>query len=243
MRILWGMAACLLVASCTASTEGNDETDRQAATLADAISFPRQSSAAGFARAALAAWKSDSALSVLEMTELDASKQEDPLAHLVIRIHRDADDAGPRHHDELNACYGMDFNYWGIIGKPDRTGCPENAVPINPPGRPDWKQPDSYDRSLRFTLGNLPADADFGRVVRTLQRMDLMETRSDDPEKRTSTPDPAVGIVVGEKGVGVSFKGSDGQCLLGSRDGTGVHLQRPEAAGSPCDGKTALTVH
>ncbi|MCP3804612.1 hypothetical protein NLX83_35610 [Allokutzneria sp. A3M-2-11 16] len=206
----------MLLTSCS-SPPGDAETDRQANTLASAISYPRQDSAAGFARAALAVWKGNGAqLAVLDMqeiprTDLDPAKQ---FAHLVIRIHRPAPEApkfGPR-IEALNACYGMDFNFYGIIGEPERISCPDKAPVTPPPPTPDTIVPDGAEAALRKLLAALPPTPTDAQVRDALDK--------ELPKPRADHLPPAVDVRVQGEDVGVSLRagsGDDISCLTGSR--------------------------
>ncbi|GLZ41105.1 hypothetical protein Acsp05_47290 [Actinokineospora sp. NBRC 105648] len=224
----------LALAGCA---EGTSQTDREADTIALAVSYPRQSSAAGFARAVLGSPPAPSSeRAILEMRELDARAPQDPLAHLVFRIHHDGVESGWSKTDPVTACYAADFNYYGAIGEPKRVDCPENAVPIIPPEYPAWSRPEVFDRALDTVLRTLPVPADQRAVIAMLSRADLIEPQAD-----TDNPvprDPAVDVVATPDEVGVSFHGADGTCLLGSRLRTDIRTWRP-AATVPCTAQAA----
>lgn len=231
LAVATAMAA---VSSCASS--GTAETDRQAQTLADAISWPRQHSAAGFARAALATTLGRStAFAVLEMKDLHAPTLTDPLAHLVIRLHYPPTDGKFGRTDEVLACYRMHFNYHGIIGAPESIKCPENALPITPPEYPSFAKPAVFDNRVESVLAALPAEIDQHQVFDALKRADLIDTVAD-PE--TETRDPRLDLTVSGQDVGVSYLGSDGACLLGSRVQGGTRVWRPQ--GHPCTPAAAL---
>lgn len=93
-RAVCALALVAVLASCGTSP-GNAETDRIAATVARAISSPRQSSADGFVRAALATHAGQALrLTVIEAEELHANKVDDPLARLVFQVHLAASGTG-----------------------------------------------------------------------------------------------------------------------------------------------------
>ncbi|MCK2244515.1 MULTISPECIES: hypothetical protein [unclassified Crossiella] len=172
-RLVPALGLILVLTAC--AHPGDTETDRQAGTLATAISYPRQSDAAGFARAALATNLGKSAdFAVLVAREvphgLDTNEQT---AHLVIRIHRDAQEPsgilGSR-KPALDACYEMNFNYYGIIGEPDRTACPKVATPYTPPPLPVfWQVPPDADEKLTALLRGLPAAPGQAEVLATVR--------------------------------------------------------------------------
>lgn len=232
--VLAMVAAMAAVSSCASS--GTAETDRQAQTLADAISWPRQHSAAGFARAALATNLGRTpAFAVLEMKDLYAPTLGDPLARLVIRIHHPATDEKFGRTEEVLACYSMDFNYYGIIGAPESIECPENALPITPPEYPSFAKPEIFDNRVRTVLAALPVEVDKGAVIDALKRADLIDMVAD-PE--TETRDPRLDLAVTGQDVGVGYLGSDGACLLGSRVQGATRVWRPQ--GHPCTPASAL---
>lgn len=235
-RAVLAMAAAMAAVSSCASS-GTAETDRQAQTLADAISWPRQHSAAGFARAALATNLGRTpAFAVLEMKDLPAPTPADPLARLVIRIHHPATDEKYGRTEEVLACYSMDFNYHGIIGAPESIECPENALPVTPPEYPSFAKPEIFDNRVRTVLAALPAEVDQQQVFDALKRADLIDTVAD-PE--TEKRDPGIEITVSGQNLGVAYLGSDGACLLGSRTKVGIRVWRPQ--GHPCTPASAVT--
>lgn len=132
-RQVGSLVAAVALAGCGiggGSVEGTAETDRQAATIATAISYPRQSSAAGFERAVLATTRAKSSgFAVLEAHDITAKTLMDPLARLVILLHSDESESGLQTNPAVTACYRMDFNYYGAIGTPKRIHCPKEAVP------------------------------------------------------------------------------------------------------------------
>jgi hypothetical protein len=122
-------AVALMLAGCTSPEVAG--VDREVQTLAEAISWPRQQSAAGFARAALQTPLGMSqGFAVLEAQDLSAPTLTDPMAHLTIRIYAPATGGWG---EDVTACYSMAFNYYGIVGVPERIRCPTDATPIIPP--------------------------------------------------------------------------------------------------------------
>jgi hypothetical protein len=219
---LVAVAACasLLLASCAAAE--TEVTDQQAKTVADAISYPRQTSAEGLARAALATHLGKTPdFSVLEARDIDAKGPTDPMAHLVFRIHRDGSDSGWNRVDPVTACYGVDFGHDGVIGTPERIPCPDNAVPITPPPPPPTPRrevPDAFDEALRSILTSLPATASEADVLAALHG--TLPAPPVDPETGLVGETPTVAAVVRADGVGVAVRageGSEADCLLGTR--------------------------
>jgi len=98
--------------------------------VGEAISYPRQTTANGFARAALATTAArDGRLTVLEAVDLHPSVRtvEDrlrPMARLVFRVHVDAVSDGWHDWPAATHCYTTDFNEYGLVGKPGRTTWP-----------------------------------------------------------------------------------------------------------------------
>lgn len=235
----------LLLASCAA---GNAETDRQAATLANAISWPRQDSAAGFARAALAtSLGKSSGFSVLEARDLDAPQLTDPMAHLVIRIHHEGSESGFSRTDPVTACYSLDFNYYGIIGTPDRITCPDNATAITPPPEPRREIPPGSDTALQSILTSLPATPNEADVMTALRTG--LPAPPVDLETRLAGVAPEVAATVNGVDVGVAIRMVDGssgiECLFGSRvNGTILVWYPPRVLVQPgetsCDPASAL---
>jgi hypothetical protein len=133
--------AAVLLASAVAGcgSAGTRDTDRQAGVLAEAISYPRQHDAAGFARAALATSLGRSGhLAILEASDLHQDSYADPGARLVIRIHVPAHEAsgfGDESSRAIDACYRVEYLLpsSALAGDPRRLDCPADAVPITPP--------------------------------------------------------------------------------------------------------------
>ncbi|SDM54908.1 hypothetical protein [Allokutzneria albata] len=235
----------MLLTSCSAPA-GDEATDRQAKTLATAISYPRQDSAAGFARAALAVWKGHGTqLAVLEMQEIPVPDQNPAkrFARLVIRIHRPAKDPvmfGSR-TEELNACYSMDFNFYGIIDEPERVSCPDKATPVTPPPTRGVRIPEGAEEALRKVLSDLPPAPTEAQVRDALGR-DMPKPRID-PETKLADHPPLVDVRIEGQDVGVSLRADS--CLIGSRVRGAVtagHLSRKEAMPGErgCSATTAL---
>jgi hypothetical protein len=232
----WGrtavvVATALVLAGCT-HTPGTAEMDRQADTLAVAISWPRQYSAEGFARAALATpLGKSSGFSLLEATELDAADLDDPIAHLVIRIHSDGGEVMVGRVEPLTVCYGMDFNRYGIIDTPRQVGCPENARPITYPPSADWADPAAFETAFADVLARLPAEPSAQRVENALYGSGLLEAEEMVDDTHTNLgpddPRPAVRMRGGDVFVAIT---AGPECLLGSRVGGVVTTSRPTGA-------------
>jgi hypothetical protein len=221
------VVACLLLTSCAAP--GDEETDRQATVLADAIGYPRQSSAAGLARAALATplGKSPS-FSLIEATDLPGGTPSEPMAHLVFRIHREGGQTGWKKIEPLTACYGASFDYYGVIGAPERISCPVDAVAITPPPVPRREIPVGYDSVLKSTLAALPLSLSSADVLTALGR-DLPAPPVD-PSTGLVGVVPAVEAAVTGVDVAVAVHIKDGDeidCLFGTRVGGVVEAWSP----------------
>jgi hypothetical protein len=218
--------AGLLLTSCgiagVSPAVQDEESDRQSKTLADAISYPRQSDAAGFARAALATNLGRSgSFSVLEAKDLEHSGPEDAMAHLVWRIHHDAVDTDGKRAPARDVCYSVEFNYYGASSGPSRVDCPENATPVTPPPLPRRDIPPEFNPALEAALGKLPAtpsEAD----VRAVLAAGLPGPRVDPDTKVASVP-PDVLVVVKGADVGVALFARTGveskDCVMGNRVG------------------------
>ena len=139
-----------VAAGCSgALAPGNAETDRIAKVVSDAISYPRQDSAAGYARAALATRAGqDGRLRVVAIEELKADELGDPLGRLVFLIHLEGSEAGWTRSPPVTACYKAEFSFYGVVGGPRRMICPRDASPITPPPTqptPEIAIPDGAD--------------------------------------------------------------------------------------------------
>ncbi|MFJ6671276.1 hypothetical protein ACIQMJ_09240 [Actinosynnema sp. NPDC091369] len=224
--------ACLglLLASCGLlgeSAPGDSQTDRQSTTLADAISHPRQPDAAGLARAALATPLGESpGFSVLVAEDLPHESPEEPMAHLVWRIHVGAVDSGWKQTPAFDACYDVEFTYYGPAGRPSRVSCPDDATPITPPPLPDRTIPPEFTPALEATLGALPATPGEAEVHDALAA--ALPAPAVDPETALAGIPPQVSVQVRGSDVGVALfarTGGDGKdCVLGRRLGGEVRV-------------------
>ncbi len=132
-RVTIAMVVLALLASCSRGA-GTAEMQRQATTVARAISSPRQSSADGLVRAALStstAQNTDS-FRVVEAKEMKAKEIHDPFAQLVFWFHHPGGSSGFVRSDPVTACYRATFNVYGVIGTPREVGCPADASGIVP---------------------------------------------------------------------------------------------------------------
>nr|WP_052478670.1 hypothetical protein [Kibdelosporangium sp. MJ126-NF4]CEL19895.1 hypothetical protein [Kibdelosporangium sp. MJ126-NF4]CTQ97119.1 hypothetical protein [Kibdelosporangium sp. MJ126-NF4] len=252
-RVLALSGLGLLLASCGAvsgsSAAGNAETDRQSRTLADAIAYPRQENAAGFARAALATnLGKTSSFTVLEAIDLTHAGPQDPMARLVWRIHHDAVDNPGITSPAIDACYSVAFNYYEASAGPDRVTCPENAVPYVPPPLPRRDIPQDFAPALEATLGKLPAspsDAD----VQAALAAGLPQPPVDSQTGLAGIP-PQVFVHVKGADVGVALfarTGADSKdCMMGRRLGGEVKVwslnhRDLSMLEKSCSGEAALT--
>ncbi|PSL43513.1 hypothetical protein B0I31_13114 [Saccharothrix carnea] len=224
-RVVAVVCAGLLLASCGVldgvGEEGDAETDRQSSTLADAIGYPPQSDATGFARAALGTTLGKSAgFSVLRAEDLAHEDLEDPRARLVWRIHRDAFEGGWHRTPAFDACYQVDFNYYGAVAEPDRVTCPADATPITPPPLPRRDIPPDHIPALEATLGALPVTPGEAEV-RTALATGLPAPQVD-PETDLARIPPQVLVHVDGSDVGVALLADNHgtkDCVLGRRVG------------------------
>ena len=126
-RLAIGVVGGVALGACSTGTDppGNAETDRIAQVVANAISYPRQESANGLVRTALATNAGqDCRLAVIAADDIDADELTDPLARLVFRVQLDGAQSGVASDPPVTACYDAEFNFYGIIDQPSRTDCP-----------------------------------------------------------------------------------------------------------------------
>lgn len=129
MRLFIALLSGGMVSGCSGSAPGNAETDRQARTLAEAVSFPRQTSAAGYEQALWATPRARSrGFDVLDAVDVRAKSLTDVSAKLLVLIHEDEQGQGFQHIAAVTACYRMLFNYYGVVGEPQRVACPKEEV-------------------------------------------------------------------------------------------------------------------
>ncbi|MBT0770452.1 hypothetical protein KIH74_16025 [Kineosporia sp. J2-2] len=113
--------------------EGNGVTDHIARVVTDAVTYPRQNSAAGFLDAVLSTNAAeDGRLSVVEAVDTGATDPSQTLAVLTYHVYIPAQDGQNwlwRHHsDPVNACYEVEFTYYA--GTPRRISCPADLTPL-----------------------------------------------------------------------------------------------------------------
>jgi hypothetical protein len=248
-RTLTLTVPCLLLTACT-SADGPDysETDRQSETLATAISYPRQADAAGFGRAVLATTLGKTPdFSLLEATDLDHVGPEDPMARLVWRIHQDGRD-GPNPEPAFDACYLVEFNYYGPTRGPELIDCPADATPITPPATPRHDIPAEANPALQATLVALPptpTEAD----VRAAVAAGLPAPPVDEKTGLAGVP-PDIFVTVQGTDVGVALFAKTGveskECVLGHRVGNivrvwGLSERDLGPREAPCTAEAALT--
>ncbi len=246
-RVAGALALLAVVASC-ATSPGNAETDRIADTVARAISSPRQSSANGFVRAALATHAGqDSRLTVVDAEELHATKVADPLARLVFQVDLAASGTGFSSTEPITACYKVLFSYYGVIDSPQRISCPKGATAVVPapvPPRAHAVIPQGFDSTLTGLLAALPAtpttEAVTARVTLGLPAPGV------DPSTGLQDLLPTVESAMQGADLGVSLWAPfNRDCLLGARVGGQVKVGRPsrtriEPGELSCDPQTAL---
>ncbi|MEO6085586.1 MAG: hypothetical protein ABIQ18_20945 [Umezawaea sp.] len=229
-RVVTIACAALLLTSCGIfgdSTEGDAETDRQSATLAEAISYPRQENAMGFARAALGTQLGkDPSFSVLVAEDLEHEDLQEPMARLVWRIHRSASDSGWTKTPAFDACYLVEFNYYEAITGPSRTTCPAGATAIAPPPLPKRTIPQNSAPALETTLGALPATPGEAEVRAALAAG--LPAPPVDRDTNIAGILPQVFVAVGGSDVGVALYArvdvEDKDCMMGQRVGGAVKV-------------------
>ncbi|HEX6247354.1 MAG TPA: hypothetical protein VFZ64_05735 [Nocardioidaceae bacterium] len=243
-RLSLPLSAVLLVVGCGSAgilPPGNDETDRIARVVSDAIAWPRQESSMGYARAAAATTAGqDGRLTVVEVTELEAERLTDPLGELTFLVQLEGSTAGWVETDPVTACYRVELGFYGVVGSPRRTRCPDDATPVEipalPPASPRAEIPDGADRVLRAELRRLPSAPEAAQLEAAL----VAALTNDVPAGQQ----PEVGAVVDGRDVGVSVRGGD-ECLLGARADGRVEVWRPSSVQLQpgeltCDPETAL---
>lgn len=209
---------------------GNAETDRVAKVVSDAISYPRQESAAGYARAALATRAGqDGRLRVVAIEELKADELGDPLGRLVFLIHLEGSEAGWTTSPPVTACYKAEFSFYGVIDSPRRMVCPQNASPVTPPptqSTPQIAIPDGVDEVVEQVLTAATptprAEAIRGALAEALSRASPDTL----PGGRPLPPTPQV--ATDGTSIGVALAAPDNHsCLLGARIDGKVLVWRP----------------
>jgi hypothetical protein len=238
------LSALLLLAGCVYAgpmAQGNNETDRVARVVSDAIGWPRQESAMGYARAAADTTAGqDGRLTVIEVTELKADNLSQPFGELTFLVHVDGSTDGFIETDPVTACYRAEFGFYGVVGSPRRTHCPEDPAPVDiaalPSDRPRIEIPNSADRVLRAELQRLPPAPQEAQLETALVAALTVDSHAAQP--------PDVDTAVHGTDVGVSVRG-DGECLLGARTAGKVEVWRPSAVQLQpgeltCDPVTAL---
>jgi hypothetical protein len=225
---------------------GSAETDRIAEVVADAISYPRQTSATGLARAALATRAGqDGRLRLVAIEELHAVGPQDPMARLVFLVHLQGSEGAFTTEPAVTACYEARFNSDGIIGSPRRIACPRGASPVTPPPatpEPEIAIPDGADELVERVLAAAGRRPDAEEVRASVQE-GLRKAAAGDPAGR-EPPLPQVSTDGAD--VGVAMLEPDGRaCLLGARVGGQVLVWRPsrvqlQPGELSCDPGTAL---
>lgn len=220
-----------VAAGCSgALAPGNAETDRIAKVVSDAISYPRQDSAAGYARAALATRAGQAGrLRVVAIEELRADELGDPLGRLVFLVHLEGSEAGWTRSPPVTACYEAEFSFYGVIGSPRRMVCPRDATPITPPATQPTPQiaiPDGADEVVEQVLTAAAptprAEAVRGALAEALGRVSPDAL----PGRRPLPPTPQVATDGTDIGLALAAP-DDHSCLLGARIDGKVLVWRP----------------
>jgi len=241
------LASCATTPGNAAPAPGNAETDRIVATVARAIGSPRQDSATGLVRAALATRAGGSQLTVVVAEELHAEQLVDPLARLVFRVHLEASGTGFSVKEPITACSEARFNFYGVIGRPRRVGCPVGAAAIVPAPLPPQARaviPQGFDGTLQQLMAALPASPSAADVnARVTGGLPAAQV---DPNTGVRDLPPTVDAAVDGADIGVSVWARYGrECLLGARIRGEVKVGRPsrvqmEPSELSCDPQTAL---
>jgi hypothetical protein len=174
-----------------------------------------------------------SEFSLLEVADLDPREPTDPLAHLVIRLHHDA--SGEMWSEPLTVCYGMDFNYYGVIGTPEAVDCPDDARPITFAHAPEWADTIAFESALKSLMADLPAAPSEDRVENALYGAWLLEPEQLVDDHTTLDPsDPRPTVQVRGDDVAIAIKAGP-ECLLASRVRGTVTVRRPPPPVAKCN--------
>jgi hypothetical protein len=244
-RLCSSLSDVLLLGGCGSAgglVPGNDETDRVAQVVSDAVAWRRQESAMGYARAAAATTAGrDGRLTVVEVTELTADEPTQPFAELLFLVHLEGStDGWFGDVDPVTACYRTEFGFYGVVGSQRRTRCPDDPsavhIPALPPEAPRIEIPDDADRVLHTQLRRLAPIPETDRL-----EADLVAALTEDSGAAGS---PDVDASQDGTDIGVSVSGDNG-CLLGARTAGKVEVWRPSAVQLQpgelsCDPDTAL---
>ena len=205
---------------------GNQETDRVARVVSDAIAWPRQDSAMGYARAAAATTAGqDGRLTVIEVTELEADEPTDPFGELKFLVHLDGSTSGLIKTDPVTACYRVTFGFYGVADSPRRADCPENPAAVDISAAPSAGPRIEIPKAL--TSGSVQSFAGCRPHCRRRSSRPICSGVPVDADAQQ----PAVAAAVDGTEVGVSIRGDD-DGLLGlpnSRKSRGSESQRHSA--------------
>jgi hypothetical protein len=195
----------------------------------------------GYARAAAATTAGqDGRMTVVEVTDLEADDLTEPFGELTFLVHLEGSAAGLIETDPVTACYRAEFGFYGVVGSPRRTRCPDDATPVDipalPPAPPRIEIPDDADRVLHAQLRRLAPIPEAGRL-----ETDLLAALTVDSSAAQA---PEVDAALDGTDIGVSVRGDD-DCLLGARTAGKVEVWRPSAVQLQpgelsCDPGTAL---
>lgn len=235
-----GLIALVVLASgCSISGTVGKPTDpretealRIVTVVSSAISWPRQDSADGYARAAQETRAGqDGRLRVIEASPRDnGGDLLKPIAHLVylIELSVDASEFGGSLAETPNNsfCFGQDYDVYGTSGEPQRLPCPADPTDVTPPpAPPEVVIGSGADAVVERVLRSDPtAEQAAARVRAVLVRM----AAKSDPV----TAPPAVEAKAEGQVLALAVRGAPGHCLLGRRTGSKVevwYLSRMEA--------------
>lgn len=205
--------------------------------VSTAISYPRQDSADGYARAAQATTAGqDGRLRVIEAAARDnGGDRLEPIAHLVYAI--SVGSAGlPQVHD---ICLAQDYNVYGAAGASAQVDCPADDVSVTPPpAPPSVAIPVGADRVVERALRSGHGAPAAGAAVRSALARAAARTRP-------VTAPPTVTAATDGEDLGIAVQGEPGACLLGVRTNGEVstwYLEREQAMPGElgCSPETAL---
>lgn len=224
--LVLGLAAACGSDRTDAEQARYDEAVRIVTTVSTAISFPRQDSADGYARAAIAtAAGQDGRLTVIAADPVDDDGSVQPrIATLVYRI---AVGAGEP------ICLTQDYDRYGPAGEPEERTCLAGAVAVTPPPAPP---------AVVIPVG---ADTTVERVLRGTTDAAAVQRRLVARFADLPAP-PTVTAARDAEVLAVSVAGEPGSCLLGTRRGAEVetwYLSREQAMPGElgCSPDTAIT--
>ncbi|NKE56880.1 hypothetical protein FXN61_08515 [Lentzea sp. PSKA42] len=232
--------------------DGNGDTDKKAAEVADRIGYPVGTDGNSYARSALEGNTDPKYFAVLEITDSPTNDPQKIRTSLVFRVYDPGTSESPPswrlwEEDPVTACYRADFNYYGVTdGGPERIRCPQDARPITPPPAQRTGVPDTYLEAFKTILAELPPAPTQDEVLAAL-RAKLPPVPVDEQTKLPWV-EPRLDAFVKDGNVGI-IAGGGGSCLNGVRltNGTVAAWYPPRVQTQPgeygCSGQSALALY